>query len=66
MNCYNHAISLDKGNSYAYFGKGAVYHQKGKLEKALKMYNLALTKSPNNQEYLNNKAYALELAPIGE
>jgi tetratricopeptide (TPR) repeat protein len=59
MNCYNHAISLDKGNSYAYFGKGAVYHQKGKLEKALKMYNLALTKSPNNQEYLNNKAYAL-------
>jgi tetratricopeptide (TPR) repeat protein len=62
MTCYEHAISLDKGNSYAYFGKGVVYHQNGKPEKALKMYDLALDKSPNNQEYLNNRAYALYAA----
>ncbi|MCL2799699.1 MAG: tetratricopeptide repeat protein [Endomicrobia bacterium] len=49
-----------KGSYESYFYKGYIYGEQGKQEEALKMYNLAIEKNPNDSSIYYNQGVILD------
>jgi Flp pilus assembly protein TadD len=51
----NKAIAIDPNDAKAYYNRGVLYHEQGKLELALVDYNKAIALNPNLAEaYINS------------
>lgn len=53
---YRHAIELNPAIAQAYFGIGQILHQQGNIQEALRWYEDAAERAPNNRRYLHNLA----------
>ena len=59
MKAYNEAIRYKPDFAYAYFGKGVVFANTGRDNKAVREYDKALRYNPQYDAALYNKALAL-------